>query len=186
MKKAKMMKVTKIFRYRIPAVCLLILWAALPLTGCSSKHGGMKDEKGQQKSKVKSSGTAPAADQAPLLPSFMGPRLEGENLARHKGEPGIVQIHWETQSEEENFGFNIMRGDSENGKFKQVNPRPILGAGTSSTKNSYTFYDRNVKVGDIFYYYIQTIDLHGKIGQYANVGTRKIVVTHQYIGDRDK
>ena len=52
-------------------------------------------------------------------------------------EDGAVVIRWVTQSELDNAGFNILRSDSRNGEFKQVNPDLIQGAGTTGEKSSY-------------------------------------------------
>ncbi|MGA9827237.1 MAG: hypothetical protein WBQ57_02715, partial [Rhodanobacteraceae bacterium] len=39
--------------------------------------------------------------------------------------------HWTTASEQDNFGFDVYRGNSDNGPFTKLTKDPILGAGTS-------------------------------------------------------
>src|SRR5690242_12177161 len=88
----------------------------------------------------------PAA--APAPPPFMSDKLTTDQIKAHQGEPGVVRLTWKTQSEENNFGFNVMRGKSKDPKtFKTINKKPILGAGNSSTENVYVYYDKDVKVG---------------------------------------
>ena len=44
-------------------------------------------------------------------------------------EDGNVVIRWTTESELDNAGFNILRSDSRNGEFKQVNSKLVQGCG---------------------------------------------------------
>lgn len=110
---------------------------------------------------------AKPAESKPPRPPFMGDKLTTESAALRKGEPGIVRLTWKTQSEENNFGFNVMRGKTENGPFEKINKEPILGAGNSSTENFYEYYDKNVKVGDFYYYFLQDISLGGRVSNYS-------------------
>ena len=72
-----------------------------------------------------------------------------------------VVITWTTESELNNAGFNILRGESENGEFKIVNTTLIHGAGTSSEQQTYSFTDTTADPNIAYYYQIQDISFKG-------------------------
>jgi hypothetical protein len=108
------------------------------------------------------------------LPSFMSDKLTTEGIERHLGEPGVVRLTWKTQSEENTFGFNVMRRTSQTGKPERINGKPILGAGNSSTENFYEYCDKTVKVGDTYYYSLQEINLSGQVSDFSPVIGRRV------------
>jgi hypothetical protein len=92
-----------------------------------------------------------------------------------------VVLHWETASEVNNEGFEILR--SENGiHFSRIGWQP--GAGTTQTRQGYTFVDTDPNSGDSYYrlrqldhdgqfefsdiVHIHTADTGGKIRFYPN------------------
>jgi outer membrane protein OmpA-like peptidoglycan-associated protein len=109
------------------------------------------------------------------MPDWASEKLTTESIELHRGEPGVVRITWTTQSEEDNFGFNVMRGDNKEGtNFKAANKKVILGAGNSSTENKYVFYDTDVKVGDSYFYYLEEIDINGNRKIFSPVWPRTV------------
>lgn len=110
----------------------------------------------------------------PVMPAFYGDKLTTHEIEKLRGEPGVVRLTWVTHSEENNFGFNIRRGLTKDGEFKVINKKVIQGAGNSSTENVYEFYDRGIKVGEVYYYYIEDISLDGAVTEYS-VHLRKTV-----------
>ena len=74
---------------------------------------------------------------------------------------GAVMITWETQSELNNAGFYIKRGQQQDGKFVIVNPTMIAGAGTTAEKQSYTYTDATADPNVIYYYQIEDVSLDG-------------------------
>lgn len=168
----------RIVRQSLIASSLVLALIMVSLTGCSLKKFCGKGKEGETRTKGQDAARATIP-----MPDYMGKKLEGKALEQHKGEPGVVQTAWETESEQNNFGFNVMRGTSESGNFAPANDKPILGAGNSSTKNAYSFYDKNVKVGDTYFYYIEAIDLSGRTAPFSE--KRKVVVTHQYFKQKD-
>lgn len=126
--------------------------------------------------------TSPTAKPAPKLPDWVSRKLTDAEVEQHRGLPGVVRLSWKTQSEENNFGFHVMRGDNEEGtSFTKVNDRVIAGAGNSSTESVYEFYDTDVKVGDKFFYYLEDIDFSGNQGKFSPVLPRTV----QYINLRE-
>ena len=88
----------------------------------------------------------------PVSLSYFRPTLEN----------GEVVIRWTTESELDNAGFNILRSDSRNGEFKQVNPELVQGAGTTGERNTYKWVDESAKPGVIYYYQIEDVSFAGE------------------------
>lgn len=90
-------------------------------------------------------------------------QLTDEQLAElvTADSPGRVRVAWKTESQEETYGFNIMRSDSADGKYAAINSTIIPGEGTSNIPKGYCFEDSGLKRGAIFYYQIQEITNSG-------------------------
>lgn len=84
-------------------------------------------------------------------------------------EPPKLTIKWSTSSEVDNYGFWVMRGDTEQGPFKEVHPKVVPGAGNSDLPRKYAFDDRNVEMGRVYYYYLDAISTHGVREKYSPV-----------------
>ena len=87
----------------------------------------------------------------PVSLSFFRPTLED----------GEVVIRWTTESELDNAGFNILRSDSSNGEFKQVNDKLIQGKGTTAKRSIYKWVDGSAKPGVVYYYQIEDVSFEG-------------------------
>jgi outer membrane protein OmpA-like peptidoglycan-associated protein len=125
---------------------------------------------------IAASPAKPATSPTPApLPAWVSEKLTTDSLEQHRGEPGVVRLIWKTQSEQNSFGFYVMRGDNNEGlNFKPVNQKVILGAGNSSTENSYEYYDIDVKVGETYYYYLEEIDINGNRKKFSPVLPRRV------------
>ena len=82
------------------------------------------------------------------------------NPVRDK-ETGAVVITWSTQSELNNAGFFIKRRQQRDGEFKVINATMILGAGTTSEKQFYTYTDTTAQPNVVYYYQIEDVSLDG-------------------------
>lgn len=71
-------------------------------------------------------------------------------------------IKWATGSELNNFGFDVFRGDSEEGPFNKINDQTIPGAGMSDTTNRYEFIDDTIEPGKAYWYYVESISMSGQ------------------------
>ena len=78
-------------------------------------------------------------------------------------DSGEVVIRWITESELNNAGFNILRTETRDGVFQQVNTQLIKGHGTTSERNSYTWTDTTAKPNVVYYYQIQDVSLDGQV-----------------------
>jgi hypothetical protein len=70
-------------------------------------------------------------------------------------------IKWSTASEVENFGYDVFRGDKEEGPFTRLNTKTIAGAGTVDEPRAYQFVDATIEVGKAYWYYVESISLAG-------------------------
>ena len=77
-------------------------------------------------------------------------------------EDGNVVIQWTTESELNNAGFNILRSDSRDGEFKQVNEQMIQGKGTTGERSTYKWIDTTAKLGAVYYYQIEDVSFAGE------------------------
>ena len=82
---------------------------------------------------------------------------EGES----KDEALKNTLKWTTASEVENFGFDIYRGDLEEGPFEKMTEDPLPGAGTTDEPQSYLWEDFEIERGKDYFYYIESISMSG-------------------------
>lgn len=68
---------------------------------------------------------------------------------------------WTTASEQDNFGFDVYRSDTEKGEFKKLTKDPILGAGTSDETHKYEYRDDSVDPCREYWYYVEGISTSG-------------------------
>jgi hypothetical protein len=91
---------------------------------------------------------APLYAQAPAAPAGAAPALSNT-------------IKWSTASEVENFGYDVFRGDKEEGPFTRLNAKTIAGAGTVDEPRQYQYVDATIEVGKAYWYYVESISLSG-------------------------
>lgn len=70
-------------------------------------------------------------------------------------------IKWSTASEVDNFGYDVFRGDKEEGPFKRLNAKIIAGAGTVDEPRYYQYVDETIEVGKEYWYYVESVSLAG-------------------------
>ena len=76
-------------------------------------------------------------------------------------ETGQVVITWSTQSELNNAGFFIKRSQEKDGEFTVINATIVLGAGTTSEKQLYTYKDTTAQPDVVYYYQIEDVSFDG-------------------------
>ena len=92
----------------------------------------------------------PAAAQAPAAPAPAAAPNPLNNT-----------IKWSTASEVENFGYDVFRGDKEEGPFTRLNPKVIAGAGTVDEPRHYQYVDESIEAGREYWYYVESVSLAG-------------------------
>ena len=75
---------------------------------------------------------------------------------------GKVTLHWITESEIENLGFNIYRSTNSNVKFLMLNDELIPGAGSSSSRHGYEYIDKGLTNEVTYWYKLEDVDYSGK------------------------
>lgn len=78
-------------------------------------------------------------------------------------------LRWTTASEVDNFGFDVYRGDSEEGPFERMTERPIPGAGTTDLTSEYSWQDMTNDPYKTYYYYVESISLQGVREQFTPI-----------------
>ncbi len=68
---------------------------------------------------------------------------------------------WTTASEQDNFGFEVFRGNTEKGEFTKLTAEPILGAGTSDETHKYEYRDDSIDPCREYWYYVEGISTSG-------------------------
>jgi len=76
---------------------------------------------------------------------------------------------WTTASEANTFGYDVYRGDSEDGKFARITKKPVLGNGTTSETHKYEFVDDTIDPCKEYWYYIEEITTTGERAKFTTV-----------------
>ncbi len=76
---------------------------------------------------------------------------------------------WTTASENDTFGYDVYRSDSENGKFVRITKKPVLGHGTTSETNTYEFVDDTIDPCKDYFYYVEEITTTGERSKFTSV-----------------
>ena len=85
------------------------------------------------------------------------------SAARAEEVAGISnKVKWVTASEVNNFGFDVFRGDIEDGPFVKINEFTVPGAGNSDIPNQYEFVDETIEAGKVYWYYVESISMSGE------------------------
>jgi hypothetical protein len=75
--------------------------------------------------------------------------------------PGRVFIRWRTESQDDNYGFNIYRSEQADGPYTKINAYIIPGEGSTNIPKDYCYMDKPVPRGKVFYYYIESVSNQG-------------------------
>ncbi len=97
-----------------------------------------------------------------LLAAAVAAQPEEQAEAAEDGEETYSNtLKWSTASEVDNFGYDVYRGDSEEGPFERLNPDPVPGAGTTDEPTYYRFVDDTIDPYKTYFYYIESISMGG-------------------------
>ncbi len=150
-------------------VTLLAAGAALPATavlatGCATAQPATS-------SPAVPSGAPPAAE--PATPPAAAPAepAPAPAAAPEPAEPEVYKntLKWSTASEVDNFGYDVYRGDSENGPFTRINETPIPGAGTTDLPSRYQYVDDTIDPDREYWYYVESISMSGQRERFTPV-----------------
>jgi len=80
----------------------------------------------------------------------------------------FVRLHWRTESEINNLGFEIERRQGENRPYRRLANGFIAGNGNTNMPHEYSYSDQTVKLG-LWYYRLKQIDFDGKVEYLAEI-----------------
>jgi hypothetical protein len=103
----------------------------------------------------------PAEGAAPVAAAAVPEGACGDQSAVPAEQRIANTARWTTASEQNNFGFDVFRGDSEKGEFKKLTKEPILGAGTSDETHKYEYRDDTIDPCKEYWYYVEGITTSG-------------------------
>ena len=72
-----------------------------------------------------------------------------------------IVLEWNTETEGNNTGFNILRSESKDKGYIRINDSLIPGTGDFVTGLSYSFNDENTETGKLYFYKLEDIDIFG-------------------------
>lgn len=78
-------------------------------------------------------------------------------------EDGAVVLSWETASEIDNEGFNLLRSTDPLGDFEAVNAQLIPAAGGPAFGATYEYVDTAVEAGTTYYYLLEDVATSGAV-----------------------
>ena len=76
-------------------------------------------------------------------------------------ESGIM-VEWKTTSERTNAGFYVLRSRDRKSGFVRVSPGLIVGAGTTTEGNTYSWQDTTAEANVLYYYRLEEVSLWGE------------------------
>jgi hypothetical protein len=85
-------------------------------------------------------------------------------------DAGGVTIAWQTASEVDTMGFNLLRAqDSSEGPFRPINAELIPAKGDPLTGAEYRVEDEKVEPGRLYFYQIEEVEWSGAQERYPEV-----------------
>lgn len=75
---------------------------------------------------------------------------------------GSVTLLWETASEIDTAGFNILRSESEDGVYAKINDALIPAQGGTTQGAAYSYVDNGVQNGGTYWYQLEDVDTNGE------------------------
>lgn len=138
------------------ALLLLSLSITLGLAGCEQKPA-----EAPTAAPATEPAAAPATAATPAPPAALPEGECGDQSALPAEERVANTPRWSTASEQDNFGFEVFRSDSETGEFAKLTKDPILGAGTTDESHKYSFRDDTIDPCKEYWYYVESISTAG-------------------------
>ncbi len=80
-----------------------------------------------------------------------------------------VTVEWETASELDTAGFNLLRSENPDGPFERINDSIILSTGDSLSGGSYRYEDATAAAGKTYYYLLEEIGSDGSSNRHGPI-----------------
>lgn len=101
----------------------------------------------------------PAAAAPPAKPVEVG--TCGDQSATAKEQRIANTVRWTTASEVDNFGYDVFRGEAEDGPFTKLTAQPMLGGGTTDETHKYEYRDDAIDPCKDYWYFVESISTGG-------------------------
>lgn len=85
-------------------------------------------------------------------------------------------LNWTTASEQDNFGYDVYRGTSEEGPFNKLTDKPMLGHGTTDETSHYSYRDAGIDPCKDYWYYVESISTSGERERFTPIFKAKAKV----------
>lgn len=153
-----------------PAAATLVLLSTLTVAACSAgakpapapaQAGASSAEGGSEGSAGAPPAVAPGAENSNLIGNPTGAVLPKDAKPMEATVEIKNTIRWATASEVENFGYDVYRGEAEDGPFVRLTPKPIPGAGTSDEPHKYAYVDKDIDPTKDYWYYVESVSYAG-------------------------
>jgi hypothetical protein len=79
-----------------------------------------------------------------------------------RGAGSSVLVEWETAQELNNMGFHLYRARNPWGPFTRLTDKLIPGLSGSVVGRKYSFEDKDVTQGELYYYQLEDLDIYGE------------------------
>lgn len=100
---------------------------------------------------------------------------------RAEADEHHITLEWQTDSEINSEGFNVLRSESENGTYTQINPTLIAAEGSLGVGAAYQFIDSNVVKGQTYWYKLEEIDSFARLTHYGPVSATSSAIRTLYL-----
>lgn len=107
-------------------------------------------------------------------------------MLKYSAKKGTITLRWRTESEQDNYGFNVYRSESQDGTFEKINPKIVRGHGTTSEPHDYTYVDNEVYKGKTYYYYLMDVDLAGNTKKFTPTINRYLPTDEEAKAEKEK
>lgn len=91
---------------------------------------------------------------------------------------GQIILNWTTESEFENQGFIINRRQNSESSSQElssfVSNESLLGCGSSTARNHYSYLDKQVEIGQTYIYQLFDVDYQGKVTKHNEISVTVI------------
>ncbi len=81
-------------------------------------------------------------------------------------QPVSIKVEWETATELDTAGFHLYRSQSPDDGFVRINKSLIPSEGDASSGASYTYTDKQVTSGQIYYYVLEEVEYDASTNRY--------------------
>ncbi len=85
------------------------------------------------------------------------------------GQQTTVLVEWTTASELDTAGFNLHRGENQQGPFSQINANLIPASSDPLTGGSYSYEDHPVRQGQVYYYRLEEVVFDGSSNYFGPI-----------------